>query len=186
MPLSFSRVQQVATEARLIANERRKLHARIKAFLTYNSNQAIDLTPATKTFTVANATDVCTANAHGLANGQKVRVTSSGVIPGGLAGFTDYYLRDVTANTFKLATSVGGTAINITDDGSGTHTLHPVPAYITEDAEGNLSGFNFSRAALSNVIGSLDWDRKLMENESMAGSQGDHLGNINQLGDASI
>lgn len=55
------------------------------------------------------------------------------------------------------------------------------PAYITEDANGNLSGRQFSRAEVANAIGSLDWLRKLMTNQSMAGSQGDHLGNLNHL-----
>lgn len=55
------------------------------------------------------------------------------------------------------------------------------PAYITEEANGNLSGRTFSRQAVSNAIGSLDWVRKLLTNQSMTGSQGDHLGNLNQL-----
>lgn len=55
------------------------------------------------------------------------------------------------------------------------------PAYIDEDAAGNLVGKQFSRQDVSNVIGSLDWVRKLLTNQSMAGSQGDHLGNINKL-----
>ena len=59
------------------------------------------------------------------------------------------------------------------------------PAYITEEASGpgtgNLSGRTFSRQQVSNAIGSLDWVRKLLTNQAMTGSQGDHLGNLNQL-----
>ena len=55
------------------------------------------------------------------------------------------------------------------------------PSYITEDEDGNLTGKQFSRQDVSNVIGSLDWIRKLLTNQSMIGSQGDHLGNINKL-----
>ncbi len=56
------------------------------------------------------------------------------------------------------------------------------PAYITEDGAGNLSGKGYTRQAVANAIGSLDWVRKLLTNVSMTGGQGDHLGNINQLG----
>ena len=56
------------------------------------------------------------------------------------------------------------------------------PAYITEDAAGNISGRGFSRQEVANAIGSLDWIRKLLLNQSMTGSQGDHLGNVNKLG----
>lgn len=55
------------------------------------------------------------------------------------------------------------------------------PAYISEEANGNLSGRTFSRQEVSNAVGSLDWIRKLLMNQSMTGSQGDHLGNLNHL-----
>lgn len=55
------------------------------------------------------------------------------------------------------------------------------PAYIPEDAAGNIEGKNYSRQAVSNAIGSLDWVRKLLTNQSMTSSQGDHLGNLNIL-----
>lgn len=55
------------------------------------------------------------------------------------------------------------------------------PEYITEDADGNLQGKQFSRQDVSNVVGSLDWMRKLLTNQVMTGSQGDHVGNINKL-----
>lgn len=55
------------------------------------------------------------------------------------------------------------------------------PAYITEQANGNLQGKTYARQDVSNAIGSLDWIRKLLTNQSMTGSQGDHLGNLNKL-----
>ena len=55
------------------------------------------------------------------------------------------------------------------------------PSYITEDGAGNLSGMTFTRQQVSNVIGSFDWVRKLLTNQVMTGSQGDHIGNINLL-----
>ena len=53
------------------------------------------------------------------------------------------------------------------------------PAYINEDSSGNLDGLHFSRSQLANVIGSLDQLRKCLANEAV--TQGDHLGNINQI-----
>lgn len=55
----------------------------------------------------------------------------------------------------------------------------PKPAYINEDAAGNIDGTTFSRAAVANAIGSLDQVRRLLTNSSV--SQGDHLGNLNKL-----
>jgi hypothetical protein len=64
------------------------------------------------------ATDVITAQDHMFVNNQLVRFTS---ITGGsgLTTITDYYVRDIDGNTFKLAASSGGAAINFTTDITG-------------------------------------------------------------------
>lgn len=72
----------------------------------------------------ADASDVClTATAHGFANGQQVAVSSTGLLPGGLSAATVYFVRDADVLTFKLAATIGGGAVDITDSGSGTHTI---------------------------------------------------------------
>ena len=53
------------------------------------------------------------------------------------------------------------------------------PAYIEEDADGNLVDRTYTRQNVANAIGSLDQIRKAFENEAV--SQGDHLGNLNLL-----
>lgn len=53
------------------------------------------------------------------------------------------------------------------------------PAYITEDADGNIEGVRFSRQDVANVIGSFDQLRRLLTSQSV--STGDHLGNLNKL-----
>ena len=53
----------------------------------------------------------------------------------------------------------------------------PKPAYFEEQANGNLYSMPFTRAQVSNCIGSLDQIRKVLTNQ--ATSVGDHLGNIN-------
>lgn len=93
------------------------------------SQQVTVTTPAAKTFTAVAATDLCTAASHGFKTGLKVRGTTTTTLPAGLALSTDYFVIVVSANTFKLASSLAnaqaGTAIDITDAGTGTHTLTP-------------------------------------------------------------
>ena len=68
---------------------------------------------------LAGTDDVFNANAHGFTDGMRVLVTPvSGVsLPTGIAtGY--YYVRDSTANTFKLALTAGGAAIDVTAIGA--------------------------------------------------------------------
>lgn len=66
---------------------------------------------------------------HGFATGLKGQATSTGTLPAGLAGTTDYFVIVVDEDTIKLASSLSnanaGTAINITDQGTegATHTF---------------------------------------------------------------
>lgn len=93
------------------------------------TNKRRPLVVADLTFTAASGTDLLTATAHGLETGDgPIRVSNSGgALPTGLAAATDYWVIKVSADTFKLATSLtnayAGTAIDITADGSGTQTL---------------------------------------------------------------
>jgi hypothetical protein len=72
------------------------------------------------TCTVTHASDTVNKTAHGLSNGTAVRISSTGTVPGGLSASTTYYVRDASANSFKLATTVSGAVVNITNAGSGT------------------------------------------------------------------
>jgi hypothetical protein len=182
MALQQSLVLVEADAIRSVANEAAKLLARVNQALEHNSDLSILWSmPATFTFTAANASNTYTATAHGQANGQKVRVSSSGVLPAGLSAGVDYYVIGAAANTFQLSASLGGAAVDITTDGTGTHTCQPVPSYMDLEANGNLKDRTFTPQEVSNAIGSLDWVRKLLTNQAMTGSQGDHLGNLNKL-----
>lgn len=69
-------------------------------------------------FTVDPATDTFRSPGHGLADTNTV-VVYNGSAPGGLTlGTTVYFVRDATADTFKLAATSGGVAIDITSAGS--------------------------------------------------------------------
>lgn len=85
---------------------------------TFNGGTAVNVT--TDLFTITN---------HGFVTGQKVLYgIGGGTVITGLTDATDYYVIKVSANTFKLATTlvnaIAGTAINITVVGVGaSHTL---------------------------------------------------------------
>lgn len=80
------------------------------------------------TFTAVAGTDVCTAADTILTlTGTEVKFTTTNILPAGLATNTTYYLIFQSTTTFKVATSLAnalaGTAIDITDTGTGTHTV---------------------------------------------------------------
>lgn len=72
-------------------------------------------------FTAEDTTDVLTADGHGYSDTQSVVVwdTTGAVIPTGLVEGTVYFVRDATTDTFKLAATSGGAAIDLTTDGAG-------------------------------------------------------------------
>lgn len=83
---------------------------------------------ATATVTISNATPgVVSWAAHGLENGQRVRLTTTGALPTGLSTGTTYFVAGKTADDFKLATSLAnaaaGTYIATSSAGSGVHTM---------------------------------------------------------------
>lgn len=73
--------------------------------------------------------NILSSTAHGLQTGDgPVRLTNSGGgLPSGLATGTDYYAIRLTADTFSLASSLAnalaGTAVTVSDAGTGTHTV---------------------------------------------------------------
>jgi hypothetical protein len=76
-------------------------------------------TGAHKTFTVVAATDTFTSTAHGYANGDPLGIVAvTGAAPLTLGQLV--YVRDSVADTFKVTTTAGGAALNITSDGSGS------------------------------------------------------------------
>ena len=77
---------------------------------------------------VTVGSDSIAETAHGLLTGDKVRLTTSGVLPAGLALLTDYYVIRVDANNFKLASSAYNAEWNKPVDitaaaGGGTHNV---------------------------------------------------------------
>lgn len=87
------------------------------------------LNPSLGTFTVTIARPgVFTLNRHGLVNGDTVWLETTGRLPTGLTARTVlYFVVSAAENTFELATTRGGSAINTEGSQEGTHTLHRCP-----------------------------------------------------------
>jgi hypothetical protein len=79
-------------------------------------SNVIDLGKASLTGVAVDGGGVITSAGHGLANGDRVILTASDVLPTNRA----LYARDVTANTFKVASSNGGAALTVTKAGTAT------------------------------------------------------------------
>jgi hypothetical protein len=97
---------------------------------------------ATIVFTVNSSTDLFTSTAHGLVAGNTVRVTSTTTLPAPLVASTTYYViaAGLTTDAFKLSTTLGGSAIDLTDTGTGTHHWgRPVPDVAQLDLMGEVS-----------------------------------------------
>lgn len=79
-------------------------------------------------FSAVAATDIISAVGHGYVTDDEVPVfTAGGVLPTGLSDGGQYYARDVTADTLKLAATPGGAAIDLTANGSGANFLGQFP-----------------------------------------------------------
>lgn len=81
-----------------------------------------------KNFMAVPATDLVQSVAHGYADTQKI-VFFNGTPPAPLVEGTVYFVRDATADTFKVAATAGGAAIDLT----ATATFGCVVCAVTED-----------------------------------------------------
>jgi len=79
---------------------------------------------ARKAATIAASTDIVTSNAHGYVDTDPVifRTLTGGA---GLVVGTTYYVRDKTTDTFKVAATVGGAAIDVTTDATVATMVRP-------------------------------------------------------------
>jgi hypothetical protein len=93
-------------------------------------------TLGTATMTIASPC-VVTFNSHALTVNDTIKFTTTGALPTGLVVGTTYYVisTGLTANTFQLALTAGGTAINTSGLQSGTHTLYRTTPYSVNDRD---------------------------------------------------
>lgn len=117
---------------------------------TTTSSQALTNTLSSfSTFTADAGTDICTHSNINLFPYTRVQLTTTTTLPAGLSLATDYYVIKVTDTTIKFATSyanaVAGTAVDITDAGTGTHTINTLLPRYTSGA--GVKGFMWANNA---------------------------------------
>jgi len=73
--------------------------------------------------------NIITSVAHGMVDSDPVRLTTTGELPEGLMLGIDYYVVGSTLDTFQLALTVGGDAVEIVAAiGGGVHSVHKMRA----------------------------------------------------------
>lgn len=82
-------------------------------------------------FTAVAATDIITVTGQNfiIQDGVKVQFSTTNTLPAGLSTGTTYYLISSVGATFQVSTTFGGAAVNITNTGTGTHTVSSVGLY---------------------------------------------------------
>lgn len=112
------------------------------------------------TFTAVAATDVCTATSGVPNTTVAVQLTTTGTLPAGLALNTNYFVINLSPTTFKLASTVAlanaGTGIDITDTGTGVHTM-------TVIAPGTIN--HFAKDPRTDTIFAIDSNGRVWYNE---------------------
>lgn len=99
---------------------------------------------------VSTGADTLTSTGHGLVNRDFVAVTSTGTVPGGLTASTGYYVVGATANTFQLATTEAGSALDLTTAGTGTISFERWSATVPASVHA-LNTFNIVVKAFDTV-----------------------------------
>lgn len=144
-----------------------------------------------RTFTADASTDVCTASSSLMTQaltdaqtnfqGAAVQFTTTGTLPAGLSLATTYFLIYVSDTTFKVATTYNnsslGTAINITDAGTGTHTITAVTVGTIKNIVKNpSSGYYFAQDSNGRI-----WHTRggtsayLLDGNSLTGADGNGI-----------
>lgn len=117
------------------------------------------------TFTANSGTDTITAVSHDYVNGTPIKISNSGgVVPAPLEENKTYYVVNAATNTFQISETIGGTAIDLTSNGSGTntaiedtlvntlltHSSGLVPIWVRHEVAGiNRIAINWSAAVIS-------------------------------------
>lgn len=114
------------------------------------------------TFTAVAASDLLTLAANNLVTGDSVWVVSANLLPTPLIPNTKYFYININNTTGKLATTkanaIAGTAIDLTDAGTGVHTIMFASGEAAADygplvVRASIPGDKANRAARLNKAG---------------------------------
>jgi hypothetical protein len=103
----------------------------------------INASASVVTITIASP-GVVTWNGHGLAADTPITFSTTGALPTGISAGTTYYVKSPLTNSFNVAASPGGAAINTSGTQSGTHTCTTsggVQTYTVRTPPVRISGF---------------------------------------------
>ena len=131
-------------------------YAQISAWVESNG-AALSVTGSGTAFTAA-ASDTITSAGHGLSDGDVLLLTTTDTLPAGLSVNTPYYVISATTNTFELSATSGGSAVDITDAGTGTHSWHKPTGTFTIREHGsaaNLFSTTLNASHIKAVSGTL-------------------------------
>ena len=113
---------------RIKVNTMPQIYNRLEAVcITFTCGYAANVGNATLCTAADIATNTLTKNAHNLTKGTPLFITDAGTITG-IETNTTYYALPVTANTFKITQTPGGTAINLTGDNTTPPTYQQFAA----------------------------------------------------------
>lgn len=130
---------------------------RLTSVTTTSAQATTNTLGQSDTFSADAGTDTCTYTStanypSNILTGTRVRLTTTTTLPAPLATATDYYVIRASDTTFKLGTTyanaVAGTQINITDAGTGTHTITWLLPRYTNGAGVGAIFFNSNSTAL--------------------------------------
>jgi len=87
-----------------------------------DQNRIVLAAPKIFQFTANDVTDILTSvGPNNLINGDAIAFNSTNLLPGNLNPSSGYYVINRSGTTFQVSATSGGSAIDITDTGSGTH-----------------------------------------------------------------
>lgn len=112
-------------------------------------------TPAVKSSTVTitiAAPGVVSWASHGLTDGTKVVLTTTGTLPTGITAGTTYYVVNATAGTFELSATRGGTSITTTATQTGVHTATTIPEPSIDYAVGLVMGAPIGGGGANDIL----------------------------------
>lgn len=125
---------------------------RVTSVTTTGDQAAINTLSAFSTFTTDFSTGIFTHNNINLQNLTRVQLTTTGTLPTGVTVATNYFVIRLTDTTCRLATSyanaVAGTALTISNNGTGIHTINTLYPRYTNGAGLQAFAWNTNATAL--------------------------------------
>lgn len=122
--------REIVCQAEISVKSTSGLACQVSAWLEFGGERIGISTNGGTVFTAATS-DTITSAGHGLSNGDVLILTTSDTLPAGLSTGTPYYVINKTTDTFEVSTESGGSAVDITDTGTGTHKWHNPTATVT-------------------------------------------------------